>query len=172
MKQRLERLNYLAEFMRDTVREFLAACQKDLGHTMFVVYTWRSVSDQYRMYQQGREFKRDEGIWVVVNEEAVVTDATPGTSPHNVITHDGLPAAMAVDVVPMSLSTGTLLWNTPVVQWQKIWAIAWRFGLDPLGDTVGAYFKRDLCHFEEPAWKLKLAGLHLVQPHADVPRLV
>lgn len=148
------------------------AVQKDLGHTLFVIYTWRSVIDQYKLYQQGREYRRDESVWVVVDDQQVVTDAEPGESPHNVIAQGGAPASVALDVVPMSQSTGALLWNTPMVQWQRIYALAWRFGLDPLGDAVGAHFKRDLCHFEEPAWKYKLAGLHLIQPHADITRLV
>lgn len=163
MNQRLERLSFMAEFLREPALEFLAAIKKDLGHTMFVVYTWRSIMEQHKMYQQGREFRRDEGVWVVVDDQAVVTDAQPGGSPHNVVTINGAPASVALDIVPMSPS-GALLWNTPLVQWQKMYALAWRFGLDPLGDSVGAYYKRDLCHFEEPAWRYKLAGLHLVQP--------
>lgn len=171
MNQRFERLNFMAEFLRDPVREFLKAVNRDLGHVMFVVHTWRSVNDQVKLWQQGREYRRDEGIWVVVDDSKRVTDAEPGTSPHNVITQNGSPASVAIDTVPMNPSTGVLLWDTPMVEWQKIYAIAWRYGLDPLGDTIGAYFKRDLCHFEEPAWKVKLAGLHLVQPSVTTPRV-
>lgn len=171
MQQRLERLDTMASFLQEPAKEFIKAIYQDFGHTMFVIYAWRSMIEQHKLYQQGREFRRDEGIWVVVDDEQVVTRATPGKSPHNIITRDGAPAALAFDMVPMN-ANGSLRWNTPKVEWGKIYARAWDFGLDPLGDTIGAHLKYDLCHFEEPAWKYKLHGFQLVQPHADLTRLI
>ena len=168
MNQRLERLDFLAEFLRTPAREFITAVQKDLGITMFIVHTWRSTLDQLKIYAQGREMDRTEGVWKVVNEDDVVTNAMPGSSPHNVITYaSGGPASMAFDAVPMD-GTAKLLWDTPRDIWDKIYKVSWKFGFDPLGDVTGAYYKRDLCHFEEPAWKLKLGGLRLIQPSVDV----
>ena len=163
MNQRLERIDEMAAFLREPVREFIAAVQKDTGYQLFVVFTWRSSAKQSALYQQGREFKREDGIWVVVNRDAVVTDAPAGQSPHNVVTKEGAPASVAIDTVPI-VAGGQLLWGLSREMWKPIWAIAWKFGLDPLGDSIGSYYQKDLCHFEEPAWQHKLDGLGLVRP--------
>ena len=163
MNQRLERIDEMAAFLREPVREFIAAVEKDTGYKMFVVFTWRSANKQAELYQQGREYRREEGIWVVVNENAVVTNAPAGASPHNIITMAGAPASVAIDTVPM-IAGGQLLWGLSREMWAPIWSIAWKFGLDPLGDKVGSFYLKDLCHFEEPAWEHKLDGLGLVRP--------
>ena len=169
--QRLEQIDQMAMFLQEPTRQLIAAIQRDLRLTMFVVHAWRSSAVQAALYQQGREYKREDGIWVVMNQDAVVTDAAPGLSPHNVVTMTGQPASVALDMVPMSVSTGQLLWNTTRSDWEKIWTLAWKFGLDPLGDSLGSYYPRDLCHFEEPYWQHKLAGLHLVRPMSLTQRV-
>lgn len=161
--QRLERLSLLAPFLQEPARAFLDQAERDLHQLLFVVFTYRSPQQQHHLYSQGREFRRDEGVWVVTNPKLVVTNALPGSTPHNVELPTGEPAAVAIDVVPYA-PNGSLAWETPMAIWEKLWTLGWKCGLDPLGDTVGAYLKGDLGHFEEPGWKLKLSGLSLVRP--------
>ena len=167
--QRLDRLQQLATFLYEPSLGFVQAVEKDLAIKLFIVFTWRSSKEQDALYQQGREFRRDEGIWAVSDRTKVVTDAPAGHSAHNVVTHVGQPASVALDAVPM-LDDGVLLWHTPRGVWEQIWAVSSRFGFDPLGDAWGAYLKSDLGHFEEPGWKHKLAGLGLVRPVSELLR--
>ncbi len=163
--QRLERLNQLAVFLQMPAREFIAAVHRDLHIIMFVLYTWRSAAMQQGLFEQGREINRETGTWAVVDKQLIVTNAAAGQSPHNTVTQLDQPASLAFDMVPMT-STGHLLWGTNMTDWQKIFDYAWKFGFDPLGDSVGAQYRNDLCHFEEPNWKQKVSGLGLVLPTA------
>ncbi len=168
MNQRLDRLDQLAVFLRDPALHFIEAAKRNLGLTLLVTFTWRSVMEQHRLYTQGREYRREESVWVVTDAKKVVTNARPGASPHNVVTvATGEPASMALDVIPLH-PDGSCAWDTPHATWIPLWDLAWRFGLDPLGDKTGAYLQGDLGHFEEPAWKAKLPGLGLVLPSLDV----
>lgn len=160
MSQHLERLQYLAPTLQDAALAFLQAAKRDLALTLCVVFTYRSALEQMRLYRQGRAYQN--GIWVTVGE--TVTNASGGTSPHNVVrSGDGAPASVAMDLVPMDV-TGALLWSTPQAVWQSLWTLAWKYGFDPLGDKVGAYLDYDKGHFEEPGWKYKLSGLGLALP--------
>jgi hypothetical protein len=94
---------------------------------------------------------------------SVVTRAKPGLSAHNVITIAGGPASMAVDVIPLN-KDGSPDWRVGDDFWDDLYKIAWKVGLDPLGDPVGSYLAGDLGHIEEPAWKLKIDALGCVQP--------
>ena len=167
--QRLDRLDQLATMLHNPALALVQAVDRDLKLKLFIVFTWRSSQEQDRLFQQGREFSREEGIWRVADKDKVVTDAPAGKSAHNIVTLKGAPASMAMDVIPMT-PEGTLLWDTTMEMWRKIWDLAWKFGFDPLGDAIGAYLKNDLGHLEEPAWKQKLAGLGLVQPTSDLLR--
>ncbi len=163
--QHLERLDQMASFLQVPAHEFIIALKKDLNISMFVIYTWRSPATQQSLFEQGRAIDRETGEWVITAPKLVVTNAAPGQSPHNATYESGNPASVAMDLVPMS-EKGTLLWETPLSQWQKIFTYAWKFGFDPLGDTIGASYERDRCHFEEPNWKQKYRGLDLVMPTA------
>lgn len=160
----------LAPFLIDPAKEFVKKVRIDLGVNLFIVFTWRSATEQRNIFTQGREFSREEGIWKVTNKKLVKTDADAGSSAHNVSQPDLKPASLALDVIPM-IDTA-LLWGYPTEGWKKIWAIAWDFGLDPLGDEIGAFYQGDLGHLEEPAWRLKMAGLGLVLPKLEKPEEV
>lgn len=163
MNQHLERIDTCAALIREPVRELLSLCESKLHSILLVVYGWRSVAEQALLYQKGRAVNRETGEWEIVDTSLVVTKAKPGATAHNVITRDGQPASMAVDLIPL-LADGTANWESGEAFWDDLYRLAWQVGLDPLGDPVGAYLKYDKGHFEEPGWKLKLAGLNLMQP--------
>lgn len=163
-RQHLERLNQLATFLQLPAREFIAALRRDHALIMFVSYTWRSAATQQALFEQGRTIDRETGSWVVTQPDLVVTNAVPGSSPHNVMLGNQ-PASLALDMIPMT-STGHLLWGTNLTTWDKIYTYAWKFGFDPLGDSIGAQYEADRCHFEEPNWKQKVQGLGLTLPTA------
>lgn len=163
MNQHLERLDTLAPMLREPARALLAAVDKKLMRTLLVVYSFRSMDEQALLYQKGRTLNRESGLWEVSDAGLVVTQALPGTSAHNVVAADGSPASMALDVIPVHLD-GTPDWNVGDTFWTLLYAMAWRYGFDPLGDPLGAYLKGDKGHLEEPNWKGKLSGLGLVRP--------
>lgn len=161
--QHLERVELLAPFLREPMLWLIAQTQARHHLNMCVVFTWRSVQEQALIYQKGRELDRTEGIWKVTDRRLVVTNAEPGRSPHNVVTADGKPASVAADLAPITAS-GEIWYPETEAWWQPIYQLAWKAGLDPLGDTIGAYLPGDWGHFEEPGWKMKLGALGLVRP--------
>ena len=165
MNQHLDRLNFLAPMLYAPALRFIQLAQGK-GITLTVVFTWRSVQEQSLIYQKGRTFDRAQGIWTVSNAAQVVTNAKPGVSAHNVVTRDGKPAAMALDVMPMK--DGQIDWVTGFAFWQPLYALAWKCGLDPLGDQQGAFLAGDWGHLEEPCWRYKLDALQYVQPTTDL----
>lgn len=166
MNQRLDRLDGLAAFMRLPALRLVELCESKLSRKLLVVSCWRSVHEQLANYQKGRAFVRETGEWEIVDEKLVVTKAKPGLTPHNVIViADKKPASVALDVIPL-LANGQPEWNVDVRFWDDLYELAWKVGLDPLGDKPGAFLQGDLGHFEEPAWKLKIADLGLTLPDA------
>lgn len=163
MNQHLERLDGLASFLRAPALTLIERCEAKLKRTLLVVSGWRSMQEQLLNYQKGRTFNREAGVWDVTDQVAVVTKALPGTSPHNVISKQGEAASMALDVIPL-LDTGAPDWAVGERFWESLYELAWKVGLDPLGDPVGSYLAGDLGHFEEPGYKLKLDGLGLLLP--------
>jgi len=163
MNQHLERLDGLAPVIRQPVRLLLERCQAKLQRTLLIVYGWRSVQAQALLYQQGRVLDRESGDWVVADPSAIVTKAKPGTTAHNVITKDGQAASVAVDLIPLH-PDGTPEWDVGHEFWDDLYELAWKVGLDPLGDPIGSYLAGDQGHFEEPGWTEKLDGLGLVLP--------
>lgn len=161
--QHLERLDGLALFLQEPARQLLAKSESILKRPLLVVSCWRSVQEQLLHYQKGRSFSPDTGEWEVVDADLIVTRAKPGGSAHNVITRQGERAAMGFDVIPFLLD-GTPDWNVGDEFWDRLYEFSWKCGLDPLGDTVGAYLKADAGHFEEPGWKMKITGLGYVLP--------
>lgn len=168
MNQHLDRLDGLADWLQVPARELLDRCQATLKRTLLVVSGWRSVQEQILNYQKGRVFVRETGEWEVADRLEVVTNSKPGMSAHNVITRAGAPAALALDVIPL-LANGQPEWTVDLRFWDDLYELAWKVGLDPLGDQTGAYLKGDLGHFEEPAWRLKMDGLGLILPVALAP---
>ena len=151
--------------LRQPVGQLIMLCQRQLHRTLCVVTGFRPPEDQEALYRKGRSVDPTSGLLVVTDPSQVVTKARPGMSAHNVTTEMGDPFAMAVDLVPMN-EDGTLDWSPNEDFWELLYGLGWRCGLDALGDPVGAYLSWDKCHFEEPAWKLKLPGLRAVQPGA------
>lgn len=171
MNQRLDRLNGLAPMLRTPALELIQRCQRKLGRTLLVVSGWRAVQEQMLNYQKGRVFIRETGEWEIADKALVVTNSKPGLSAHNVITLAGARASMALDVIPL-LPDGQPEWDVEMPFWDKLFELAWKVGLDPLGDQIGEFLKGDLGHFQEPAWRLKLDGLNLMLPVALVPSSV
>jgi hypothetical protein len=152
--QYLSRLKLLAPFLQPAVTELILRCERDLKRQLLVVRTWSSHKEQLELYKQGR-IQSAAGLWIIDDVTKVVTRAAPGRSAHNVVTELNQPASMAVDLIPLN-PDGTADWNVSEGFWTALYEIAWKCGLDPLGDQAGAYLKGDKGHFEEPAWKLKL----------------
>jgi hypothetical protein len=167
MNQHLDRIDSCAALIRQPVRELIRLCDAKLHRTLMVVYGWRSVQEQALLYQKGREMNRETGEWEIINAALVVTKAKPGTTAHNVISRQGTPASMAVDLVPLK-NDGTADWEPGEQFWDDLYRLSWMCGLDPLGDPVGAFLKYDKGHFEEPGWRLKIDLLGYIQPIAEV----
>lgn len=167
MNQRLDRIDGLAKFLHAPTLRLIEMCGIKLKRKLMVVHGWRSFADQYLIYQKGRTLNRSTGVWEITDAALVVTRANPGTSAHNVITAIGVPASMALDVIPMN-EDGTLDWNVEDDFWDDLYELAWKVGLDPLGDPIGSYLAGDKGHFEEPAWRMKLAGLSLTLPAESI----
>ena len=161
--QHLERLDGLHGCIRQPVLLLVERCNAILKRKLLLVQGWRSIQDQMLLYQKGRTMNRETGEWDISDPRAIVTRAKPGRSAHNVITRLGERASMAVDVVPL-LPDGTADWQVHDDFWDHLYELAWKVGLDPLGDPIGSYLAGDKGHFEEPAWKLKLDGMGLIQP--------
>ena len=163
MDQRLDRLDGLHGCIRQPALILIEQCWVKLQRKLLVVQGWRSLQEQMLIYQKGRVYNRETSGWEVSEPVLIVTNAKPGLSAHNVIDRRGERAAMAVDVIPFALD-GKPDWGVSDGFWQALYEIAWKVGLDPLGDPIGSYLAGDKGHFEEPAWKLKLSGLSLIQP--------
>lgn len=169
MNQHLERLEGVSPVIRTAVQRLCELSETKLRQPLLIVRGWASMMEQLQAYQRGRVFNREMGDWEVSDASLIVTKAKPGRSAHNVITlQTGQPASMAVDVIPL-LTTGLPNWEIPDVFWEHLYELAWKCGLDPLGDQIGSYLAGDKGHFEEPCWQLKLVGLGLVLPTAEVP---
>lgn len=164
MNQHLERLNGLAGFLQPVVLELLTRCERDLKRRLMVVRGWSSYAEQLGKYAQGRTFDRESGEWVVSDAAQVVTRAKPGMSAHNVVVQGTMAkAAVGVDLIPL-LPNGQPDWQVSMAFWEALYPLAWKVGLDPLGDQIGAYLQGDLGHFQEPGFTLKLNGLGLMFP--------
>lgn len=165
MNQHLERLDQLAEIMRPRAATCVRRCREELGAILLVVYTYRDVRLQMALYQKGRGLDRAEGVWRIINEKDVVTNALPGRSGHNVVTVVGKPAALAFDVIPLR-EDGSAWWDYPDEKWTAIYAIAKEEGLDPYGDIEGAYLPSDKGHIEWAGGIKAADELGLIVPHA------
>lgn len=170
MNQRLDRLNGLHPMLRDPALRLVERCEQTLGRRLFIVHGWRSMPAQMAIYAKGRTLDRETGEWEITDAAAVVTKARPGLSAHNVITQAGQPASMALDIIPFA-PDGSLDWEVDLDFWDALYELAWKVGLDPEGDPIGSYLAGDRGHFGEPGWKLKLQGLGLLLPAADVVRV-
>lgn len=163
MNQRLYRIDECHPIIRAPALRLVELCEQKLARKLLVTHGFRSVQEQMLIYQNGRTYNREAQVWEVTDESAVVSKSKPGLSAHNVVTTTGKPASMAVDVIPLRFD-GAADWDVALAFWDDLYELAWKVGLDPLGDNVGAYLPGDRGHFEEPSWKLKLAALDCYQP--------
>ena len=163
MNQRLDRIDGCHPLLKQPVLKLVERCEVKLKRTLFIVWGFRSVQEQMLIYQKGRTFDRELNEWIVADAKAIITKAKPGTSAHNVITLAGARAAMGVDVIPLK-PDGSADWQVCEDFWHALYEIAWKVGLDPLGDPIGSYLAGDLGHFEEPAWELKIEDLGCYLP--------
>ena len=162
--QHLERIDLLHPIIQASAHELVTRCQSSLKRTLLVVQGWRSLNDQALIYQKGRTLNRSTGVWEITDAPQVVTRAKPGTSAHNIVrVATGAPASMALDVIPLN-DDGTIDWQPDETFWDDLYEIAWKVGLDPLGDPIGSSLAGDMGHFEEPAFRLKMEALGVMFP--------
>jgi peptidoglycan LD-endopeptidase CwlK len=105
------------------------------GIQLLVTCTYRDDAEQARLYAQGRTVPG-----------RIVTNAKPGQSLHNLVA-GGLPAARALDVVPMV--GGKPVWGTKgadLALWMKVGEIGESCGLEWAGRWRGAL--REFPHFQ------------------------
>lgn len=163
MNQHLDRLDGLATFLQQPALQLVERCDIKLKRKLMIVSGWRSVQEQMLNYQKGRTMNRETGEWEITDTALIVTRAKPGMTPHNAITRDGQRAALAFDCVPLK-PNGEADWLVDMGFWDALYEIAWKVGLDPLGDLIGEYLKGDLGHFQEPGYKYKMDGLGIILP--------
>lgn len=183
MVQRLDRLDQCHPIVRTKAMLWLQACTTQFGVDILIVHGYRPVRDQLLIYQQGREYDRATGDWNVVDPTKVITHSKPGRSGHNVVYKEtGKGASLCVDIIP-SDKKGVILWKQPNetdiqlshrwintfdclddVAWSRLYELSHKYGLDPLGDKVGAYLAYDKGHFEEPGWRYIMNDLGLAFP--------
>lgn len=163
MNQRLYRVEECHPIIHASVYRLVEWCEQKLKRKLLITHGFRSVQEQMLIYQKGRTYNRESQIWEVSNKAEVVSNSKPGLSAHNVVTMAGKPASMAVDVIPLR-DDGAADWTVDDAFWDDLYELAWKVGLDPLGDPTGSYLAGDKGHFEEPVWKLKLAALGCYQP--------
>lgn len=180
MNLKIERLAQVAEPVRHAFNDFhRQALEKKFP--LLVVRSWSPVADQLTLWRLGR-IQDSKGIWTVNDKKLVRTNAPPGTSAHNVCTPNHLPAALAIDIIPLDRH-GVPLWAVPGEKprdlevrwvqafdlkedeaWTELYEIAHACGLDALGDPRGAYLPWDKGHIQAVEWKAKLSEWGLVLP--------
>jgi hypothetical protein len=162
MMRHLERLERAHPIHRARMAEFLRLAEQQ-GFSLLVVRVYASPAEQLDKWRQGRRYNKASGRWEVADEKLLVTRAKPGSSAHEVVGVDAVPAALATDIVPVD-AAGKPIWNTPDSVWTQLWDLAARAGLDALGDPWGRFLGFDKGHLEEPAWQVVLSALGLRLP--------
>jgi len=114
-----------------TVGELLSRLLGLTGRTWVITSGRRTMSEQQRLYDQGR---------TVAGK--VVTNAKPGQSAHNF--------GLAADLAPLQESGTGIDWNAPRHLWQIMADTAQEMGL-----VAGFYFHSivDMPHVESSTWK-------------------
>lgn len=107
----------------------LRRCE-ELGVKLVVTCTWRTNSEQAKLYAQGR-----------TAPGKVVTWANAGQSPHNY--------GLAMDVVPVR--DGKAIWDASDEAWKIYGQVVRSEGLEWAGDWVKK--KREMPHCQMPEWR-------------------
>lgn len=113
-------------------RQFMQNC-KAAGLDILITCTYRSASEQEQLYAQGRNGKPGPRV----------TYARAGQSAHNFM-HQGQPAALAFDIVP--LVDGKPMWRATDPAWQQAGQIGMALGLNWYGHPKAVF--REFPHFE------------------------
>lgn len=136
--------------LQPLVQKFIHNCTV-AGLDVLITCTWRSNEEQESLYAQGR-----------TKPGKIVTNARAGQSAHN-YTLNGLPAALAIDVVP--LRNGKPVWGLSgdgiddnpadddkddLELWQKVRSAAESAGLESASRWSSM---REWPHFQIPNWK-------------------
>jgi peptidoglycan L-alanyl-D-glutamate endopeptidase CwlK len=111
-------LRDLAPDVRNLAEIFIGAC-KTKGIDLLITCTYRSNEDQEALYAQGR-----------TTPGKIATNARAGQSLHN-LSINGVPAARAIDVVP--LEKGKPNWDANAPVWQTIGIIGEHLGFEWAG---------------------------------------
>lgn len=124
--------------LQPMVHDFMRKCEM-AGVDILITCTWRSPEEQDELYAQGR-----------TKPGHIVTNARAGQSAHNAVLN-GLPAALAIDVVPLRL--GKPVWGTggdDLVLWQKVIKAGEDAGLE----SASRWTKmREYPHLQHPKYK-------------------
>lgn len=116
-------------------KEKIVALQNQLqtvtGLKWVITSARRTMAEQQHLFEQGR-----------TAPGKVVTNARPGSSPHNF--------GLAVDLAPINPKTGDVWWDAPRPKWKAMADTALSMGL-----VAGYYFKSifDGPHIEDPNWR-------------------
>lgn len=128
--------------MQPLVLRLIEDCSR-AGIDLLITCTYRSPAEQAELYAQGR-----------VAPGPIVTNARPGQSTHN-HSEAGIPASLAVDVVPMRL--GKPVWSAKDPIWLEVGKIGRAAGLSWAGDWTSF---REFPHFEHPQAKQLMEVIH------------
>lgn len=147
------RVEDLEPVTRKLCEELLAAWNRR-DPRIRVTHTRRTNDEQLHLFRQGREMRN--GVWVVVDKSRVVTNAKPGTSPHNF--------GLAFDVCFMGadpyLDEGKKDRGGKLHPlWFELGQIGESLGLSwggPLGPNDDLDW--DAPHFQRPRWKQYKGG--------------
>jgi len=158
----LERLERAHPLHRARMAEFLRLAGR-AGFSLLIVRVYATPAEQLEKWRQGRVCNKASGFWEISDVKLIVTKAKPGSSAHEVVSLEGVPAAMATDVIPVD-GAGKPQWQTPDEIWKLLYTYAAKAGLDALGDPWGRYLGWDKGHLECPAWSLILEVLGVRMP--------
>ena len=127
----MSKLDTLDPSFRVLVEQLVQSAEGATDRQWVVTSCRRTMKEQKALYAQGRS-----------RPGQVVTNAKPGSSPHNY--------GLAADLAPLKIGSSEIDWNADRAIWEKMAAIAVEIGL-----VAGANFKTilDFPHVESPKWR-------------------
>ena len=125
MNSRLDRLEGVAEFLRQAVIRLFELSEEKLKTRLLLVHGFRSSQEQMLLYQKGRTYNREEGIWVVTSKGEIVTNAKPWQSWHQY--------RRAIDAVPMRAGKPLWTYSAKDPEWRALVEEAEKAGLEWAG---------------------------------------
>lgn len=127
----MNRIDTLEPQFKTKVETLLQQLQEATGLKWAITSARRTMAEQQHLFDQGR-----------IAPGKVVTNAKPGSSPHNF--------GLAVDLAPINPKTGDVWWDAPRSKWKAMADTAKGMGL-----VSGFYFKTifDAPHVEDPNWR-------------------